>query len=76
MYFLRSPIIDIWAPGISHAYGGALSALSIHYTLTPVSSEYPESVWTEAEEVTAIYEDGEEVLVRLERIIEGGFAAL
>lgn len=68
--------------GISHAYGGALSALSIHYTLTPIAStvdgtpagENRQQAWKEIEVITAIYEDREEVLVDNERYVEGDFA--
>jgi len=70
--------------GISHAYGGALSALSIHFTLTPIRStpnDIPvggnhrrQQVWTETEVVTAIYEGREELLVRNERQVKGDFA--
>jgi len=70
--------------GISHAYGGALSALSIVYTLTPIKSATDNSppgqnhlrqqVWKETEVVTAIYEDRDEVLVQNERQIVGKFA--
>jgi hypothetical protein len=70
--------------GISHAYGGALSALSIHYTLTPIESTTDDTpvgesyqrlqVWKETEVVTAIYEDREEVLAHNERQVEGDFA--
>jgi len=51
--------------GISHAYGGALSALSITYTLTPTS----EAEWHEREVVTAVYENKQEVLADDERDI-------
>jgi len=70
--------------GISHAYGGALSALSIHYTLTPIGSTPDDSpagdnhkrqqVWKETEVVTAIYEGREELLARNDRQVEGDFA--
>ena len=50
--------------GISHAYGGALSALSITYTLTPLSGGHAgdEKKWKEREVVTALYIDREVVL--------------
>ena len=48
--------------GISHAYGGALSALSVEYTLTPFWSN-GRKIWSEKEVVTAIYEDWNDVLV-------------
>ncbi|KDQ57372.1 hypothetical protein JAAARDRAFT_36004 [Jaapia argillacea MUCL 33604] len=57
--------------GISHAYGGVLSALSIEYTLTPakakdgvLSSKNPVThIWVENEVIKALYLDREEVLV-------------
>ncbi|KAF9489422.1 Metallo-dependent phosphatase [Pleurotus eryngii] len=55
--------------GISHAYGGVLSGLSIHYTLTPVAGR----VWKEREVVSALYPDRQEVLVDEERVVVGDF---
>lgn len=55
--------------GISHAYGGVLSALSIHYTLTPVTGR----VWKEREVVSALYPDRQEVLVDEERVVVGDY---
>ena len=49
--------------GISHAYGGALSALSIDYTLTPVPSSSSEKKWREQEVVRAVYVDHSVILV-------------
>ena len=46
--------------GISHAYGGALSALSIYYTLVPIAGK--ENRWVEREVVSALYVDRQEVL--------------
>ncbi|KZP22815.1 Metallo-dependent phosphatase [Athelia psychrophila] len=63
--------------GISHAYGGALSALSIEYTLAPVSGETEtggEREWQETEVVTAIYEKRRDVLALDERRVFGEFA--
>jgi len=66
--------------GISHAYGGALSSLSIHYTLTPiVDSEHPENVgkkqkWIEREVVSALYVDRQEIIADEEREVVGDFA--
>ena len=56
--------------GISHAYGGALSALSVEFTLenAPSSSE---KKWTEREVVRAVYVDRSEVLVDEVRDIFG-----
>lgn len=74
--------------GISHAYGGVLSALSIHYTLTPKSSSSPssknknhkhkhddddEDKWVEREVVSALYVDRQEIIVTEEREIVGRF---
>ncbi|PCH42207.1 Metallo-dependent phosphatase [Wolfiporia cocos MD-104 SS10] len=53
--------------GISHAYGGALSALSITYTLQPLS----DNRWLEKEEVTALYKDQQELLTHNERGFQG-----
>ena len=55
--------------GISHAYGGALSALSIKYTLSPVKGK--EGFWKEREVVTALYPDKQTVLAVEERDIQG-----
>jgi len=60
--------------GISHAYGGALSALSIHYSLTP-TGETKEQRWVEKEVVSALYPDRQEVLVVDEREVKGNFRA-
>ncbi|KAH9945176.1 Metallo-dependent phosphatase [Epithele typhae] len=57
--------------GISHAYGGALSALSITYTLTPESDESGMARWSENEVVKAVYQDREEVLANDTREIVG-----
>ncbi|KAI0331904.1 hypothetical protein GY45DRAFT_1321712 [Cubamyces sp. BRFM 1775] len=61
--------------GISHAYGGALSALSVTYTLTP-TSEFTDAEtqrWTEKEVVKALYVDREVVLAEDERDVVGDF---
>lgn len=67
--------------GISHAYGGALSALSIDYVLTPLTSTdvHPpmarwQETWVERELVTAIYENGRETLADDARHVQGDFA--
>lgn len=57
--------------GISHAYGGALSALSITYSLTPAPEVDGEERWNEKEVVVAVYEDRQEVLAVDERIVSG-----
>ncbi|KZT29760.1 Metallo-dependent phosphatase [Neolentinus lepideus HHB14362 ss-1] len=57
--------------GISHAYGGVLSALSIVYTLTPVDSAANTKTWVEKEVITALYMDGHEVLAEDTRAIVG-----
>ena len=54
--------------GISHAYGGALSALSITYTLTP--SLQKKDIWVEQEVVTALYVHSQEVLAVSQREIK------
>ncbi|TDL25706.1 Metallo-dependent phosphatase [Rickenella mellea] len=51
--------------GISHAYGGVLSALSINYTITPSGT----TSWTEREVISAVYPDREEILVSDERAV-------
>ena len=58
--------------GISHAYGGVLSALSIHYTLEPIGKP-EEKRWLETEVVSALYPDQRDVLVIDEREIIGNF---
>ncbi|OCH93056.1 Metallo-dependent phosphatase [Obba rivulosa] len=57
--------------GISHAYGGALSALSITYTLTPSidASNEKKKIWKEKEVVASIYVDKQEELAVTEREI-------
>ncbi|KAJ6623944.1 Metallo-dependent phosphatase-like protein [Mycena sp. CBHHK59/15] len=60
--------------GISHAYGGVLSALSIHYTFTPLGDdEDGEQRWTEREIVSALYADRQEMIVEEEREVVGDF---
>ncbi|KAF8150019.1 Metallo-dependent phosphatase-like protein [Crassisporium funariophilum] len=58
--------------GISHAYGGVLSALSIHYTLSPIGDD-ESNRWQEKEVVSALYADHTEVLVTNERELVGHF---
>jgi hypothetical protein len=58
--------------GISHAYGGVLSALSIHYELFPVGKD-GEDRWVERETVNALYEHHSEVVAEDEREIVGDF---
>ncbi|KAI0749773.1 Metallo-dependent phosphatase [Daedaleopsis nitida] len=61
--------------GISHAYGGALSALTVTYTLTPAPSDASgQKVWNEKEVVKALYVDMEVVLAEDERAVIGDFA--
>ncbi|KAF7321685.1 Adenylate cyclase [Mycena kentingensis (nom. inval.)] len=57
--------------GISHAYGGVLSALSIHYTFTPV--EGTEDRWIEREVVSTLYADRQEIIVDAAREVTGSF---
>ncbi|KZT73029.1 Metallo-dependent phosphatase [Daedalea quercina L-15889] len=63
--------------GISHAYGGVLSALSIEYTLTPLSVTDPsspsEARWLEREVVSALYPGRRDILVDEERQVQGAF---
>jgi hypothetical protein len=58
--------------GISHAYGGALSALSVEYTLTPITGA-GQKRWKEMEIVKAIYEGRHDILVDEEQVITGDF---
>jgi len=58
--------------GITHAYGGVLSALSIYYTLTPIGDDTSKR-WREKEVVSALYQDRREVLAVDEREIVGKF---
>ena len=61
-------------PGISHAYGGALSALSVEYSLTPAANDASgEKKWTETEIVKALYLDREVVLAEDQREVVGNF---
>ncbi|KEP51008.1 serine-threonine protein phosphatase [Rhizoctonia solani 123E] len=64
--------------GISKAYGGVLSALSITYTLTPHTpsrflAASNERAWTEHEVIKAIYPDKAEVFVDSKREIRGSW---
>lgn len=59
-------------PGISHAYGGVLSALSIQYTLKPIGGSFSQR-WKEKEVVSAIYPDRREVIATSEREVVGDF---
>ncbi|EJD39102.1 Metallo-dependent phosphatase [Auricularia subglabra TFB-10046 SS5] len=56
--------------GISRAYGGALSALEIVYTLTPSGD-----AWEEREVLHAVYESGPVLLGDDKRVIQGDFEA-
>lgn len=68
----KSNILTRYSQGISHAYGGALSALSIYYTLTPIGDNASKR-WREKEVVSALYHDRQEVLAVEERVIVGNF---
>ena len=57
--------------GISHAYGGVLSALSIDYSLVPLA--HTPGKWKEREVVTAVYVDREEILAVSEQELVGNF---
>ena len=58
--------------GISHAYGGVLSALSIHYTLSPIGDDEAQR-WLETEIVSAIYPYRRDIIVQSEREVVGDF---
>lgn len=58
--------------GISHAYGGVLSALSIHYTMHPIGDD-AELRWVEREVMSALYPDKRTLLVDEEREVVGNF---
>ncbi|KAF5342351.1 hypothetical protein D9611_001933 [Ephemerocybe angulata] len=58
--------------GISHAYGGVLSALSIHYTVHPIGDD-AEQKWVEREVISALYEEKRTMIVDEEREIVGDF---
>lgn len=64
--------IDFNSLGISHAYGGVLSALSVHYTLKPVGDAHSQR-WIEKEVVSALYVDRQEILASDEREVVGEF---
>jgi len=57
--------------GISHAYGGVLSALSITYTLDPVDGQ--SNIWKETEEVVAVYENSRTVIAVDTRELKGDY---
>jgi len=58
--------------GISHAYGGVLSALSITYSLTPLlPTKDGEARWRERETVVAVYPDRQDLLADDVRVIAG-----
>ncbi|KAH7097331.1 Metallo-dependent phosphatase [Auriculariales sp. MPI-PUGE-AT-0066] len=59
--------------GISHAYGGVLSALEIVYSLEPADSG--EDEWDEHETVNAVYEHGLQLLAVNKKSVKGDFAA-
>jgi hypothetical protein len=65
------PHLVLTHQGISHAYGGVLSALSIYYTLTPVAGI--KNKWVEREVVSALYVDRREVLIDDVREVTGEF---
>lgn len=64
--------IDLNLLGISHAYGGVLSALSVYYTLKPVGDADSQR-WIEKEVVSALYPDRQEILASDEREVVGEF---
>lgn len=65
---MKRAVSDRCCTGISHAYGGALSALSIEYSLEPVKG----GGWKEQEVVKALYaEQEDELLVTAVREFNG-----
>jgi hypothetical protein len=67
--------------GISHAYGGVLSALSIDYSLTPIDEADSKTFggkgykqkWIEKEVVSALYPDHSVIIVEDEREVVGEY---
>ncbi|KAG8753569.1 hypothetical protein FRC14_005911 [Serendipita sp. 396] len=62
--------------GISHAYGGVLSGLSITYSLSPATPEpmaKHQQRWVETEKVAAVYEQTTKVLVEETRELVGDY---
>ncbi|KAF8627058.1 hypothetical protein AX17_006398 [Amanita inopinata Kibby_2008] len=59
--------------GISHAYGGVLSALSIQYSLIPTINQDGGDSWEEREVVTALYANKKEVVSEDVRHVSGNF---
>ncbi|KAA1467613.1 Metallo-dependent phosphatase [Dentipellis sp. KUC8613] len=57
--------------GISHAYGGVLSALTVDYTLKPIGGDK----WKETEVVKALYPDKSQLLVREVTTLKGEFGS-
>jgi hypothetical protein len=68
----NSNILTLFILGITHAYAGVLSALSIYYTLTPIGGDSSQR-WREKEVVSALYQDRRVVLAVDEREIVGKF---
>ena len=58
--------------GISHAYGGVLSALSIHYSVYPIGED-KDLRWVERETISALYPDHQTKIIDEEREIVGDF---
>ncbi|KAG8832635.1 hypothetical protein FRC17_000947 [Serendipita sp. 399] len=64
--------------GISHAYGGVLSGLSITYSLSPATPEpraNSQQRWIETEKVAAVYEQTIKVLAEETRELVGNYGA-
>jgi hypothetical protein len=62
--------------GISHAYGGVLSGLSITYSLYALDGRptaKDQAQWLEQEKVMAVYEDTSKVLVEESRYLVGDY---
>jgi len=71
MLFCYRVLITLCIAGISHAYGGVLSALSITYTMDPIDGQ--SDVWKETEEVVAVYEHSRTVIVVDSRELKGDY---
>lgn len=64
--------------GISHAYGGVLSGLSITYSLYPLDGDAKrkqDQRWLETEKVAAVYTDFSKILVEETREMVGDYGA-
>jgi len=65
-------VLNVNLTGISHAYGGVLSALSITYSVTPLPpTEDGKKRWIERETVVAVYLGGQDLVADDAREITG-----